>query len=85
MHMDDLHGTGPKPALDLVQTNFSQKVRFKVWTVYEIGIRYEHLKRKRVLHNDRTEVAPKPKYLRILIFTMSCSIASSLPLLHRGE
>ena len=36
-HMDDLHGTGPKPALDRVQTNLSQKVHFKVWTVHEMA------------------------------------------------
>ena len=47
--MDDLHVTGPRPALDLVQTNLSQ-----IWTVYEVGMRYEHLKRERVLQNDKT-------------------------------
>ena len=44
--MDDLHVTGPGPALDLVQTNLSQKIRFKIWTVYEVGMKYEHLKRE---------------------------------------
>ena len=38
VHMDDLHGTGPRPALNLVQTNLSQKVRFKIWTVIEVGM-----------------------------------------------
>ena len=62
--MDDLHGTGPRPALDLVQINLSQKIRFKIWTVYEVGMKYEHLKRERVLHDDKTEITPNPKYLR---------------------
>ena len=35
VHINDLHGTGPRPALELVQTNFSQRIRFKIWTVYE--------------------------------------------------
>ena len=37
VHVDDLHGTGPSPAGDLVQTCISQKIRFKIWTVYEVG------------------------------------------------
>ena len=39
VHMDDLHGIGPRPALDLVQTNLSQKIRFKIWTVNEVGMK----------------------------------------------
>ena len=39
VHMDDLHGTGPRPALDLIQTNFSQKILVKIWTVNEVGVR----------------------------------------------
>ena len=61
LHMDDLHGTGPRPALDLVQTNLSQEIRNKVWTVYEAGMREEHLKCGRVLHDDRTETVPNSK------------------------
>ena len=49
VHVHDLHGTGPKPAKDLVQTNLSQTFRFKVSTVYGVGMRYEHLMRERVL------------------------------------
>ena len=78
VHMDDLHGTGPKPALDLVRTNFSQTIRFKVWTVYEIETRYEHLTCERVLHEDRTEIVPNPKYLRIVLHSnglTSCKLA----------
>ena len=56
VHMDDLHGLGPKLALDLVRFNLSQPIRFKVRTVYEMGMRYEHLKRERVLHEDRTDI-----------------------------
>ena len=51
VHMGELHGTGPRPALDLVQTNLSQKIRFKVRTMYEVGMKYEHFKRERVLHH----------------------------------
>ena len=32
VHMDDLHGTGPKPAVDMVRFNLSQTIRFKVRT-----------------------------------------------------
>ena len=63
VHMDDLHGFGPKLALDLVRINLSQTIRFKVRTVYEMGMRYEHLKRERVLHEDRTEIVPNPTVL----------------------
>ena len=41
--MDDLHGTWPKPTPS------------NIWTVNEIGTRYEHLQRERVLYNDRTK------------------------------
>ena len=58
VHVDDLRGTGPKPPLDLVRANISQTIRFKVWTVYEMGTRYEHLKRERVLHEDRPISCP---------------------------
>ena len=67
VHMDDLHGTGPKQALDVVRTNVSQTIRFKVWTVYEVGLSYEHHKRERVLHEDRTEIVPHPKDLRVVL------------------
>ena len=58
VHMDDLHGTRLGAALDLVQANPSQKIRFKTWRVKAVGMRYEHFKRERVLHNDRTEITP---------------------------
>ena len=78
VHIDDLHDTGPKPVLDLVRTNLSQTIRFKVWTVYEMGMRYENLKRERVLHEDRTEIVPNSKYLRVVLRSMglpSCKLA----------
>ena len=51
-------------ALALVRTNLSQTKRSKLWTVYEMGMRYEHLKREQVLYGDRSENVPNPKYLR---------------------
>ena len=63
VHMDDLHGTGPRLALDLVQTNFSQKIR--------------RVERVRVLHTDRTEIVPNPKYLRAVLHSME--LANSKP------
>ena len=63
VHMGDLHGSGPRLALDLVQTNLSQTIRFKIWTVNEVGMRYEHLKCERVLYNDRTEIVLDEKIL----------------------
>ena len=77
--MDDLHGTGPRPALDLVQSNLSQKIRSQIWTVYDVGMRYEHLKRERLLHNDRTEVTPKPKYLRVVVHSMGLTNVKPAP------
>ena len=38
VRMDDVHGTRLRTALDLVQTNVSQKIRFKIWTVHEVGM-----------------------------------------------
>ena len=55
VHTDDHHGTGLGPALDLDQASLSQRIRIKIWTVNEVGMRYEHLKRERVLYNDKTE------------------------------
>ena len=74
VHMDDLHGTGPTPALDLVQTNLS-----KIWTVYEVGMRYEHLKRERVLHNDKTEITKKQKFLRVVLHSMVLTNCKTTP------
>ena len=34
--------------LDVFQANLSQKIRFKIWTVNQVGMRYEHLKRERM-------------------------------------
>ena len=79
VHTDDLHGTGPKPALDLVRTNLSQTIRFKVRTVYDMGMRYEHLKRERVLHEDRTEIVPNSKYLRVVLYSMGLAICKPAP------
>ena len=79
MHIDDLHGTGPKPALDLVRFNLSQTIRFQVRTLYETGMRYEHLKRERVLHEDRTEIVPKPMYLRVVLRSMGLTTCKLAP------
>ena len=79
VHMDDLHGTGPKTALDLGRINLSQTILFKVRTVYDIGMRYEHLKRKRVLHEDRTEIVPNPKYLIVVLYSMGLKTCKRAP------
>ena len=78
VHIDDLHGTGPKPAID---TDLSRMIRFKVWTVNEVGMEYEHLKRERVLHNDRTEIAPYPKFLRVVLHSMGLTNCRPAPTL----
>ena len=39
VHMDELHGAGPRLAVDLVHTNLSHKIRFKIWTVYEMRMK----------------------------------------------
>ena len=80
VHMDDVHGFGPRLVLDLVRLNFSQTIRFKVRTVYETGMRYEHLKRERVLHGDRTEIVPSPKYLRAVLRSMGLTNFNSAPI-----
>ena len=79
VHMDDLYGTGPRPALDLVQTNFLQEIFFKVWTVNKVGMRYEHLKRERVLYNDRTEIVPDAKYLRVVLHSTGLANCKPAP------
>ena len=33
--MNDFHGTRPRPALEQIQANLPQKIRFKIWTVNE--------------------------------------------------
>ena len=75
-HMDDLRGTGPRPALELVQTNLSQTIRFKIWTVYEVGMKYENLKRERVLHN---KITPNPKHLRVVLHSMGLTNCKPAP------
>ena len=79
VHMEDLQGTGPRHALDLVQTNLPQKIRFKIWTVYEVDTKYEHLKRERVLHNDRTEITPNPKYLGVVLHSTRLTSCKPAP------
>ena len=71
VHMDDLRGTGPRPALDLVQTNLSQ-----IWTVHVVG---DHLKRERVLHNDKTEITPNHKFLRVVLHSMGLTNCKPTP------
>ena len=61
VHKDDLHGTGPRLALEQIQANFSQRIPCNIWTVTEVGTRYEHLERERVLDNHRTELLPNEK------------------------
>ena len=53
VHMGDLHGTGPRRALEQIRANLSQEIRYKFRTVNEVGTRYQHLKRERVLHDDK--------------------------------
>ena len=42
----------------------------KFVAVYEVGMKYEHLKRERVLHKKRTEITPNPKCLRVVFHSM---------------
>ena len=64
---------------NLVQTNLSQKIRFKTWTFYEVGMNFEHLKRERVLHSDNTEITPNPKYLRAVLHSMRLTNCKPAP------
>ena len=77
VHMDELHGIGPRLAVDLVHTNLSHKIRFTIWTVYEVDMKYEHFQRERVLHNDKTEITPNPKYLRAMLYSMGLTNCKS--------
>ena len=54
--------------LDVVQTILSQRIRFEIWTENEVGMRYEHLNRERLMHSDRIEIVANPAtILRLLI------------------
>ena len=44
-----------------------QKIRFKIWTVHEDGMRYEPFKRERVLHDDMIEIVPNPKHFGVVL------------------
>ena len=70
---------GPRPALDLFQTNPSQKIRFQIWTVHDVGMNYEHLMRERVLHNDKTEITPNPKHLRVVLHSVELTNCRPAP------
>ena len=56
------------------EPNFSQTIRFEVWTVYEMGMRYEHL-----LHEDRTDIVPNPEYLRVVLRSMGLTSCKPAP------
>ena len=45
-------------------------VQTKIWTVYEVDMKHEHLKREQVLHNYKTEITPTQKYPRVVLHTM---------------
>ena len=77
--MDDLHGIRQRPTLDLVQTNFSQKDHFKIWTVYEVGMIYEHVKCERVLHDDRTYIVPNSKCFGVVLQSMVLTNCKQAP------
>ena len=77
--MDDLHCTGPGPALDQIPANISQNTLFKIWTVNEVGTRYEHFKRERELYNDRTEIGPNAKYLRVVLHSIGLTTRTPAP------
>ena len=57
----------------------SQKIRLFIWTVNEVGTRYEHLKRRRVLYNDRPEIVPNAKYLRVVLHNMGLTNCKPAP------
>ena len=79
VHMDDLHGIRQRPTLDLIQTNFSQKDHFKIWTVYEVRMRYEHVKCERVLHDDRTYIVPNSKCFGVVLQSMVLTNCKQAP------
>ena len=43
-------------------------------------MKYEHLKRERVLHNDRAEITPNPKYLRVVLHSMGLTNCRPAPM-----
>ena len=45
----------------------------------DVGMRYEHPKRERVLHNDRTQITPNQKYLRVVLHTMGLTNCKPAP------
>ena len=77
VHKDDLHGTGPRLALEQIQANLSQRIPCSIWTVTEVGTRYEHLERERVLDNHRTELVPNEKKQRVLLHNMGAELQTS--------
>ena len=42
-------------------------------------MRYEHLKRERVLHENRAETVPNPKHLRRVLHSMCLTSCKSAP------
>ena len=78
VHIKNLHHTKPRVALDLVQTNLSQKIRPKIWTVFKVG-RYGHFRRDRVLRKDRTEITPNQKKMRVVLHSMGLTNCKPAP------
>ena len=42
-------------------------------------MKYEHLEHERVLHNDKTEITPNPKYLRVVLHCMRLTNCKPAP------
>ena len=42
-------------------------------------MKYEHLKRERMLHNDKTQMTPKPKNLRVVLRSMELTRCKPAP------
>ena len=47
-------------------------------------MRYAHLKREQVLHNDRTEIVPNPEHLRVVLHSMLAGPVQRLTMMHRN-
>ena len=74
VHLDDLHALDRDQRWTWSKPTSHRTSFFKIWTVHEVGMRYEHVNHERVLHNSRTEVVLNPNTNELLGACRTCHL-----------
>ena len=77
--MDDMHGFGPEPGIEMFKADLAVHLRFRDSGVHHDGSEYDHLKRFRQEFNGVTTIESNLKYLDAVLELLGLEGAEEVP------